>query len=101
MNRDRSYYRKMRAKAIKRKKTLTLDLFFNPKFYHDDGMYSKNKIHCSCGYCIAKTRNKSRRHIHGNYNPSLNYKHSDLVKLGHMNDSLKDFYLEPTLAISY
>lgn len=42
--------------------------------------YSKGKIHCSCGMCMAKTRNKGyrRRHIHGNYAPSINYKISDL-----------------------
>ena len=100
MNRDRSYYRKMRAKAIKRKKTIAQKFYFQPWIYHDDGMYSKNKIHCSCHMCSHKTKNKTKRHIRGNYDPSLNYKHSDLVKIGHMNDSLKDFYLESSLATS-
>lgn len=31
---------------------------------------------------MAKTRNKryKRRHIHGNYAPSINYKHSELKR---------------------
>jgi hypothetical protein len=51
-------------------------------YYNNLHQYSKNKIHCSCGMCMAKTRNKryKRRHIHGNYAPSINYKHSELKR---------------------
>ena len=46
------------------------------------GQLDKGKIHCSCGICMAKTRNKGKkRHIYGNYSPSLNYKISDLRKM--------------------
>lgn len=44
--------------------------------------------------CVwGKTRNKgySRRHIHGNYAPSINYKPSDLRKIQSMNEQLIDF----------
>ena len=29
------------------------------EYYDNLHQYSKNKIHCSCGLCSAKTRNKS------------------------------------------
>ena len=56
MNRTRDYYRKMRAKHIKRKKNIVshygafrvLDGF---DYYKHDGMFSKGKIHCSCYLC--------------------------------------------------
>ena len=48
MNRDRSYYRKMRAKHIRRKKRIAHLNFGNGWGYEYDGMYNKGKIHCSC-----------------------------------------------------
>ena len=90
MNRERSYYRKMRAKHIRRKKSLAKHNF-DYGYFKYDGMYSKNKIHCSCGMCMAKTRNKGRRHVPGNYAPSINYKHSDAIKVLRMNEAIKEF----------
>lgn len=50
------------------------------------GHLDKGNIHCSCGMCMAKTRNKGRRRrIHGNYAPSINYKISDLRKVQQMD----------------
>jgi len=50
------------------------------------GYLNKGKIHCGCGMCMAKTRNKGKkRHIHGNYAPAINYKPSDLRKIQKMN----------------
>ena len=50
------------------------------------GQLNKGKIHCSCGACMAKTRNKGKkRYIHGNYAPAINYKISDLRKIEKMN----------------
>ena len=91
MNRERSYYRRMRAKHIRRKKSLTEHNFGYGWCFEHDGMYSKNKVHCSCGMCMAKTRNKGRRHIPGNYAPSLNYKHSDAIKVLRMDEAIKEF----------
>lgn len=57
MNRTRDYYRKMRAKHIKRKKRIIKNYsIFSDEFpyYKFDGMYSKGKIHCSCSLCKAK-----------------------------------------------
>lgn len=53
------------------------------------GQLNKGKIHCSCGMCMSKTRNKKRRHVHGNYAPSINYKPGDLRKIQRMD--LKNF----------
>ena len=57
MNRSRDYYRKMRAKHIKRKKRITSHYWSSKSgypYYSDDGRYSKNKIHCSCPLCKEK-----------------------------------------------
>lgn len=48
--------------------------------YKNLHQYSKNKIHCSCPKCSAKTRNKGRRD-RKNYGPSINYKISDVRKI--------------------
>lgn len=44
------------------------------EYYDNLHQYSKNKIHCSCGLCGAKTKNKSpsRRKISHNYAPNYN-----------------------------
>lgn len=62
MNRTRDYYRKMRAKHIKRKKTIVLNWRWYGDFpyYKHDGMFSKNKIHCSCPLCSEKARNNGK-----------------------------------------
>lgn len=92
MNRDRSYYRKMRAKHIRRKKKISQRIYYYGWGYEHDGMYSKGKIHCSCPCCSPKTRNKGRKRLlHGNYATSLNYKHSDMCKILSMEDELREF----------
>ena len=49
-NRSRDYYRKVRAKEIKRKKAIRL-MYGDTSWYHHDGQYSKGKVHCSCPIC--------------------------------------------------
>jgi hypothetical protein len=67
--RTRAYTRKMRAKHIKRKKAIVSNWsWFANGYYPYDGMYSKNKIHCSCPMCATKTKKDG-------------YSHSDLKKL--------------------
>lgn len=60
------------------------------------GELNKGKIHCSCGMCSAKTRNKGkRRYIHGgNYSPAINYKISDLRKIQQMSWDEKNWLKE-------
>lgn len=52
------------------------------------------KVHCSCGMCMAKTRNKGyrRRHIHGNYAPNINYKVRDLRRQQSMDADEWDYF---------
>ena len=59
---------------------------------HSRGQLNKASVHCNCRFLnfnyktYNKTRNKGkRRHIQGNYNPSINYKPSDKRKIQKMN----------------
>ena len=98
MRRDRGYLRRERAKHIKRRKKISKHYWY----VEHDGYLDKGKIHCSCPICSAKTRNKGyRRYNHrGNYNPSLNYKHSDLLKIQSMEDEIKNYEKENAEAAS-
>lgn len=51
-----------------------------PKYgmYDNLHQYSKNKIHCSCPICSAKTRNKGKRRKIKPYAPSINYRRMDM-----------------------
>lgn len=53
---------------------------YNIGFYDNLHQYSKNKIHCSCPMCSAKTRNKGNSKNKGMAR-SINYKISDLRKI--------------------
>lgn len=75
------------AKAIRKQK---LDNSFSSsegyRLYNNLHQYSKNKIHCSCGLCMAKTKNKGKkRRVHGNYYPSYNPPIRDVKKIEFMN----------------
>ena len=48
--------------------------------YENLHQYSKNKIHCSCPMCSAKTRNKGSSK-HKGMTPGINYKISDRRKI--------------------
>ena len=74
-NRDLSRRKALRKRRIARE-------IFGWEYYDNLHQYSKNKVHCSCPDCSAKTRNKGKRRqkVNGWY-PSINYKHSDLRKL--------------------
>lgn len=58
-------------------------------YYPHKGYLNKNKIHCSCIMCSAKSKNKkkSRR----GFAPIYNYKKSDKVKLDSLHDKLLDY----------
>ena len=61
--------------------------------YDNLNQYSKDKIHCSCPMCSAKTRNKGkRRNLHGNYSPSLNYHISELRRQRSMDADERDYF---------
>jgi hypothetical protein len=52
-----------------------------PGYYDNLHQYSKNKIHCSCFLCSAKSNKYRGRGI------SINYKISDLRKIDRLNYS--------------
>lgn len=61
------------------------------EYYDNLHQYSKNKIHCSCPYCNAKTRNKgARRQLSGNYQKALHYTASDMRKILGMDEDLRE-----------
>lgn len=65
---------------------------YKPKYgmYDNLHQYSKNKIHCSCPICSAKTRNKGKRRKRKNYAPSINYSMMDLKKQQSMDADIKE-----------
>ncbi len=94
MSRSRAYTRDVAIrKALHRKRKSDTWFYDDHSWYPCLGYYRKGKIHCSCGMCMAKTRNKSykRRHIHANYAPSINYKHSDLKKQSNMDEQEREY----------
>lgn len=51
-NRDRAYYRRMRAKAVTRKHRISKGYWY----VKAPGVLSKGKIHCSCWMCTGKSK---------------------------------------------
>lgn len=87
---SRAFVRAMRRKHIKRKKQIAEKLYGHG-YYKCDGKYDKGKVHCSCPMCSRKTNNKGKNRLkHGNYYPSKDWKHSDLLKIESMDDRLKE-----------
>ena len=86
---SRAYTRDMAWRKALHKRKLDKEVFIHlgsNLTYDNLHQYSKNKIHCSCSLCSAKTRNKGhRRYKIGNYAPSKFYTASDLRKLDKLN----------------
>ena len=59
--------------------------------YDNLNQYSKNKIHCSCPMCSAKTRNKGHRRKRKNYAPAINYRRMDMRRQMAMTDDLESY----------
>ena len=85
-----AYNRDVSFRKALRKKRLAKEICWSPpgwEYYDNVHQYSKNKIHCSCPMCSAKTKNKGkRRYKAGNYMRSLNYKMSELKRQIAMDD---------------
>ena len=94
---SRAYNRDMSKRKALRKRQIARNVYrWNNSDYYDSlHQYSKNKIHCSCPLCSAKTRNKGRRtKSPGNYSPNINYNRQDLRTQLSMDDMEKDFFGE-------
>lgn len=106
MSRPRAWRRYKNYTKAKRKRDIDLDVGWYPSFWlgYPDGeytfpkrgmynnlhQYSKNKIHCSCPICSAKTRNKGHRRKAKNYAPSINYSRMDKRRYDSMINDLKE-----------
>lgn len=106
MSRPRAWRRYKDYTKAKRKREIDLAVSWYPTFWpgFSDGeytfpkrgmyknlhQYSKNKIHCSCPMCSAKTRNKGHRRKRKNYAPSINYSMMDLKKQQSMDADEKE-----------
>ena len=80
--RSRAYNRDISRRKALRKKHISDNFWPHASdypYYDNLHQYSKNKIHCSCPLCSQKTKNKGKR-ARKNYNPTHNYKASDLRK---------------------
>ena len=87
-NRDRAYYRKQRAKHIRRKKRIC-QKEYGWDYYNHDGCYSKGKIHCSCPMCSIKSKSRKSR-----YYAKRNWKHSDLLKINELENQEQEYFAE-------
>lgn len=84
--RNRGWRRKKDFSKAQRKKDIDKIWRMTIPRYKNLHQYSKNKIHCSCGMCSAKTRNKGkRRMIPKNYSPSINYTIKDQKRKDEMD----------------
>ena len=100
MNRTKEYNRyKMFTKAL-RKRNIS-NRVYGYDFYENLHQYSKNKIHCSCPCCSAKTNtanNKSRGPVDPNKHHSMkipgpgskNWKPADRRKMERMDEQEKE-----------
>lgn len=75
-NRRRSIIKALRKRRIDR----AVYPYLEHGWYDNLHQYSKNKIHCSCPMCSAKTRNKGHSRYRGTV-PGINYKISDVRKI--------------------
>lgn len=94
MKRTSAYYREMAWRHAIRKRRIAREVYPESPgwdYYPNLHQFSKNKIHCSCPFCSAKTRNKGKRrqNAHG-FSPSINYKISDLKKIQRLEFSKED-----------
>ena len=95
MKRSSAYYREMAWRHAIRKRRIAREVYSGEpgwEYYPNLRQFSKNKIHCSCPLCSAKTRNKGKRrkNVHG-FSLSINYKISDLKKIQRLKSSEEDF----------
>ena len=91
MSRTRAERRHNDWKKAIRKRNICLDGWDHSDWYDNLHQYSKNKIHCSCGLCGSKTKNKGRRRQRPyNYMPSYNPTIPMQRRIDEMNYELRE-----------
>jgi hypothetical protein len=92
--RSRAFNRDVSYRKAKRKQRIAKEVYYDGDkhpYYDNLHQYSKNKIHCSCPMCAAKTRNKKRRKNNGRgFAPSINYKPADWRRQSAMDENEKN-----------
>lgn len=73
--RHNDYVKAIRKRRIDRE---TSPQCWNHDWYDNLHQYSKNKIHCSCPMCSAKTNNRGRK---GSWEPNITWSITDRRKL--------------------
>ena len=58
-------------------------------YYDNLHQYSKNKIHCSCPMCSAKTNNRNRSGTRG-WEPAKNWSITDKRKIENMENQIEE-----------
>lgn len=90
---SRAYNRDVSKRKALRKRRITREVYGDiaHPYYDNLHQYSKNKVHCSCPLCSAKSKNKGkRRQKTATYEPSYNWKIADLRKFNRMDISCED-----------
>ena len=101
-DRSRAKRRKLNVKKAIRKRKLakelyTLDWESGWECYNNLHQYSKNKIHCSCPLCRAKTKKKKSKY--GSFERNgKNWKHSDKKKIEATKEKVEQFRTDKTLS---
>ena len=97
--RNKAWRRHKDYSKAKRKRDIDREL--QPIFNNEEGLhfwywygnlhqYSKNKIHCSCPLCAAKTNNKRGKRCV--WAPAVNYSMADRKKQDRMTNDLNDYF---------
>lgn len=100
-DKSRAKRRKLDAKKAVRKRKLAKELYPSDgesewEYYNNLHQYSKNKIHCSCPLCRAKTSKKKNKYGSLERN-SKNWKHSDKKKIEATKEKAEQFRTDETL----
>lgn len=83
---SRAYNRNVSWKKAIRKKKIAENVYFDEKnypYYNNLHQYSKNKIHCSCPICSAKTKD---------YDKHSDAKRKEAMDLNWWYEELEGFY---------
>lgn len=90
---SRAYNREItRRKALNRRRLARKIYPYDENDYYNNlHQYSKNKIHCSCPMCSAKTRNKGKHRKTKPCAPSINYRRMDLRRQQSMDADVKSY----------
>lgn len=103
MSRGKAWRRHKDFSKARRKRNIDLDSYwYSPNqpraergWYKNLHQYSKNKIHCSCPMCSAKTRNKGRHKKRARgWAPAVNYTLADLRRVQAMDEDINTYFKE-------